>query len=46
MDNRDPRVLTQFMHCLTFLENNLYLLYKDLADKVEMPLVKSLMLEI
>ena len=44
--SNDPKALASFINCLSFLENNTYLLYKDLADKVEAPLVRSFLLQI
>ena len=41
--NDDPKVLADFINCLSILENDTFLLYKALSDKVELPLVKSLM---
>jgi hypothetical protein len=44
--NNDPKTLASFINCLSLLENNTYLLYKDIADKVEVPLVRSFLLQI
>ncbi|MBN1358719.1 hypothetical protein JW988_08120 [Candidatus Bathyarchaeota archaeon] len=44
--SNDPKTLASFINCLSRLENNTYLLYKDLADKVEAPLVRSFLLQI
>lgn len=44
--NNDPRVLANFINCLSILENGTYLLYKNLSTKVEPPLLKSLLLSI
>ena len=41
--NDDPKVLADFINCLSILENDTFLLYKALSDKVELPLVKSLL---
>jgi len=41
--NNDPKALADFINCLSILENDTFLLYKALSDKVELPLVKSLM---
>lgn len=35
-----------FLHCASILEERTYLLYKNLADKVDIPLVNSLLLHI
>jgi rubrerythrin len=37
---------TNFIKCLSVFESNTCLLYKDLAEKVDLPLIKSLFLEI
>jgi rubrerythrin len=44
--NSDPKTLANFINCLSLLESNTYLLYKELADKVEAPLVQSFLLQI
>ena len=44
--NDNPKTLAGFINCLSLLEHNTYLLYKDLVDKVEAPLVNSLLLQI
>jgi hypothetical protein len=41
--NDDPKVLADFIKCLSILENDTFLLYKALSDKVEHPLLKSLL---
>ena len=38
--------VADFLHCASVLEERAYLLYKSLADKVNLPLVNSLMLHI
>jgi len=38
--------IVDFLHCASVLEERAYLLYKSLADKVDLPLVNSLMLHI
>jgi rubrerythrin len=38
--------IADFLHCASVLEERAYLLYKSLADKVDIPLVNSLMLHI
>lgn len=38
--------IADFLHCASVLEERAYLLYKRLADKVDIPLVNSLMLHI
>jgi rubrerythrin len=45
-EKNDPKNLASFINCLSLLENNAFLLYKQLADKVEVPLVKSFLLQI
>jgi rubrerythrin len=44
--NNGPKTLASFINCLSILENNAFILYKHLADKVEAPLVKSFLLQI
>jgi rubrerythrin len=44
--NVDPKTLASFINCLSLLEDNAFLLYKHLADKVEAPLAKSFLLQI
>ncbi len=44
--SNDPKIFASFINCLSLLENNTYLLYKDLADKVEAPLLRSFLLQI
>jgi rubrerythrin len=38
--------VVDFLHCASILEERTYLLYKNLADKVDIPLVNSLLLHI
>jgi len=38
--------VADFLHCASVLEERAYLLYKNLADKVDLPLVNSLLLHI
>ena len=42
----DPKTLASFINCLSLLETNTHLLYKELAEKVEAPLVQSFLLQI
>jgi rubrerythrin len=44
--NNNPKTLANFINCLSLLENNTFLLYKNIADKVEEPLVRSFLLQI
>jgi rubrerythrin len=44
--NSNPKTLASFINCLSLLESNTYVLYKELADKVETPLVRSFLLQI
>jgi rubrerythrin len=44
--NNDPKDLASYINCLSMLENNAFLLYTALADKLNEPLVKSLLLTI
>jgi hypothetical protein len=41
-----PTNLTNYMNCLSLFESKTAKLYLDLAEKVELPLVKSLLMEI
>jgi rubrerythrin len=38
--------IADFLHCASILEERAYLLYRSLADKVNLPLINSLMLHI
>ena len=38
--------VTDFLHCASILEERAYSLYKNLADKVDLPLINSLLLHI
>ncbi len=42
----DPTYIASFLNCLSILENDTFRLYKALSDKVEQPLVKSLLFNI
>jgi len=42
----NPESFTNFIKCLSVFENNTCVLYKDLAEKVDLPFIKSLLLEI
>jgi rubrerythrin len=42
----DAKTLANLINCLSLLERNTYLLYNELADKVEAPLVSSFLLQI
>lgn len=44
--NNNPKTLANFINCLSLLEHNTYLLYQEIADKVEVPLVRSFLLQI
>ena len=44
--NGNPKTLANFINCLSRLEHNTYLLYQEIADKIEVPLVKSFLLQI
>ena len=41
--SNDPKVLADFINCLGILENDTFLLYTALSNKIELPLVKSLL---
>jgi rubrerythrin len=45
-NNNDSKTLASFINCLSLLENNTFLLYENLSEKVEEPLVKSFLLQI
>ena len=38
----DPKVIAKYIHCLSILEDNTSLLYSNLSERVEAPLLKSL----
>jgi hypothetical protein len=42
----DPKSFALFLKCLSILENDVFLLYKSIAEKVDLPLPKSLLLTI
>ena len=42
----DPKVIANYLRCLSMLENNTFLLYQTLSEKAGMPLVKTLLLNI
>ena len=42
----DPKVIAKYIHCLSILEDNTSLLYSNLSERVEAPLLKSLQLSI
>jgi rubrerythrin len=44
--NNDPKTLANFINCLSILENNTFLLYTDLAEKVDLPMVKAILIHI
>ena len=43
---KEPQTLADYIDCLSLLESSTSLLYNTIADKVELPLVKSLFKEI
>jgi rubrerythrin len=45
-NSHDPKSITDFINCLSVFESAASLLYKNIADKVELPQVKSLLLEV
>jgi len=45
-NKNDPKVLANFINCLSILENDTYLLYKSLSTKVEAPLIKTMLFSI
>jgi len=46
MEMNDPKVIAKYINCLSILEENTALLYNGLSERVETPLVKSLLLSI
>jgi hypothetical protein len=42
----DPKVMVNYLYCLSFLEENVSVLYDDLSEMVELPLIKSLLVSI
>ena len=42
----EPKVMSNYLHCLSFLEENVSILYGNLSEIVELPLIKSLLLSI
>jgi rubrerythrin len=40
----DPKTIASYINCLSYFENNVFQLYKNLSNKVELPLVKTLLL--
>lgn len=42
--NRDDKDIADFLYCSSVLEEKVFLLYMDLAEKIELPLPKSLLL--
>lgn len=42
----NPKVIAKYIHCLSILEDKTSVLYENLAERVEPPLIKSLLLSI
>jgi rubrerythrin len=42
----NPKLIAKYIHCLSILEDKTALLYKNLSERVEPPLIKSLLLSI
>jgi rubrerythrin len=42
----NPKVIAKYIHCLSILEDNTAKLYKNISERVEPPLIKSLLLSI
>jgi rubrerythrin len=42
----NPKVIAKYIHCLSILEDKTALLYKNLSERVEPPLIKSLLFSI
>lgn len=45
-DKNEPKTFAEYIHCLSKLENATSKLYQEIAEKTDMPLVKSLFQEI
>jgi rubrerythrin len=41
-----PKIIADYLHCLSMLENDTSLLYQNLSEKAEIPLAKTLLLNI
>ena len=46
MSKKEPRTISEYMNCLSILESQTGLLYKSISDKIETPLIKTLLKEI
>jgi ribonucleotide reductase beta subunit family protein with ferritin-like domain len=46
MSKKEPRIICEYMNCLSILESQTSLLYKSISDKIEIPLIKTLLKEI
>ena len=46
MRKKGPRTISEYMICLSILESQTSLLYKNISDKIEAPLIKTLLKEI
>jgi rubrerythrin len=46
MSKKEPRTISEYMNCLSILESETSLLYKNISDKIEIPLIKTLLKEI
>jgi hypothetical protein len=46
MDKKETDKIVEYLNCLSILENQTSLLYKRLGDKIEIPLIKTLVKEI
>ena len=44
--NNEPKTLTNLINCISFFENNVSSLYKEIAGKVWLPLISAMLLEI
>jgi rubrerythrin len=42
----NPKMIAKYIHCLSILEDKTSVLYKNLSERVEPPLIKSLLLSI
>jgi len=46
MSKKEPKTISEYMNCLSILESQTSLLYKNISDKIEIPLIKTLLKEI
>jgi rubrerythrin len=46
VSKKEPRDIAEYINCLSILEDQTSLLYKSISDKIEIPLIKTLLREI